>query len=115
MSNPTYAVLDPFLHLKLFLHGLTDEDKKRIVDALTAVQKQPRLPKGYKSRKVRGQGNYVVEVPLDRETVAVSYEIWPVALEVRITNVRDVSDLKLAWDWTVGLLAIAQRKDKGND
>jgi hypothetical protein len=112
MSNPTYAVLDPFLHLTLFRHELADEDKERVMNALAAVQKQPRLPRGYKSRKARGQGNYVVEIPLETRIVAVSYEVWPIALEVRIAGVRDVSDLKRAWEWTAGLFDIAPRKDK---
>ena len=112
MSNTTYVVLDPFLHLTLFRHELSDDDKERVMKALAAVQKQPRLPKGYKVRKARGQGNYVVEIPLEKRTVAVSYELRQLALEIRITGVRDVSDLKRAWEWTVGLFDVAPRKDK---
>ena len=110
MSNPVYALLDPFLELKLFLHGLTDEDKERVMKALAAVQKEPRHPKDYSFRKTRVRGNYVIEIPLEHEHIAVSYEIWPVTQEIRITDVRKVSDIKLALEWAAGLFDIAPKK-----
>jgi hypothetical protein len=112
MSNPVYEVLDPFLELKLFLHGLSEEDRERVMQALAAVQKEPRRPKGYAFKKLKFVGNYQVEIPLAHELLAVSYEIWPLAQEIRITEVREVGDLRRAKDWLTGLLDIVPKKDQ---
>lgn len=103
MSNSLYVVLDPFLELKYFLHGLTGDDQERVMQAFAAVQKEPRRPKGYTFRKTRVPGNYVIEIPLDHQHIAVTYEIWPVTQEIRISDVREVSDIKLALEWAAGL------------
>ena len=111
MSNPVYEVLDPFLELKLFLHGVTGEDRDRVMQALAAVQIEPRRPKGYASKRLKFVGQYQVEVPLERQLLAVTYEIWPVAQEVRITDVREVGELRKVSDWLAGLLDIVPKKD----
>jgi hypothetical protein len=112
MSNPDYGVVDPFLELKLFLRRLSSADRKRVNDALEAVQDQPRRPDGYSFKKIDSI-TYKVEVELSREYIAVTYEIWPLVQEIRVIDVRDVSELRALLKWAAGIFTdIVPRKDK---
>lgn len=112
MSNPVYAVLDPFLEMKLYLHGCSEEDQGRIMKALAAVQAYPRRPKGYAFKKLHFVGHCQIEVPLENDTLAVSYEIWPLTQEIRITEVRELGGLRKVKDTLFGLLdGIVPKKD----
>jgi hypothetical protein len=112
MSNPVFVVLDPFLEMKRYLRGSSEEDSARIMKALTAVQAFPRRPKGFVFKKLQLAGNYKVEIPLEDDTLAVTYEIWPFTQEIRIVEVRELGGLRKVRDVLTGLLGdIVPRKD----
>jgi len=112
MSDPVYAVLDPFLELKLYRGGCSPEDDERILKAMAAVQANPRHPKGYRYKPLKPLGFYKIEIPLEDDTLAVIYEIWPMAQEIRISDVNELGGLRKVKDTLIGLLDdIVPRKD----
>lgn len=111
MSNPVFVVLDLFLEMKRYLRDSSEEDGARIMKALSAVQASPRRPKGFVFKKLRPAGNYKVEIPLEDDTLAVIYEIWPFTQQIRVVEVRELGGLRKVRDVLTGLLAdIVPRK-----
>jgi len=112
MSDPVYAVLDPFLELKRYRRGCSKKDDDRIMDAMVAVQESPRRPKGYRFKKLKFAGFYKIEVPLEHDTLAVTYEIWPLTQEIRIAEIKELGNLRKVKDTLIGLLDdIVPKKD----
>jgi hypothetical protein len=112
MSKPVYVVVDPFLGLQRYVDGCTGVDDGAVKLGMAAVAAWPQRPKGYASKKLKPEGFYQVEVPLEEEILALTYEVRPLILEVRIAAVRERGAMRKVKDWLTGFLDdIAPKKD----